>query len=191
MYEPHLIHVNNETKKSWSYVWVKYSDDENNATKRSGHRRASKYSGHTASLPLPAGGYQLNSLLHQILELLQDTLSFQTKSTLVHINFKRIRIVLIFILFMPHIIESTQRKSKCFNFCLFLYSLRCEHHIILFCFSFVWSHIVTQSFLVQLKELKERQRQQNKQKAIKLGLDPEWVLIVCQTSLIEGSHRKF
>ncbi len=25
----------------------------------------------------------------------------------------------------------------------------------------------------QLKELKERQRQQNKQKAIKLGLDPE------------------
>ena len=28
-------------------------------------------------------------------------------------------------------------------------------------------------FPVQLKELKERQRQQNKQKAIKLGLDPE------------------
>ena len=26
---------------------------------------------------------------------------------------------------------------------------------------------------IQLKELKERQRQQNKQKAIKLGLDPE------------------
>jgi hypothetical protein len=26
---------------------------------------------------------------------------------------------------------------------------------------------------LQLKELKERQRQQNKQKAIKLGLDPE------------------
>jgi hypothetical protein len=27
--------------------------------------------------------------------------------------------------------------------------------------------------IIQLKELKERQRQQNKQKAIKLGLDPE------------------
>ena len=30
-----------------------------------------------------------------------------------------------------------------------------------------------QQLVVQLKELKERQRQQNKQKAIKLGLDPE------------------
>ena len=29
------------------------------------------------------------------------------------------------------------------------------------------------NFIFQLKELKERQRQQNKQKAIKLGLDPE------------------
>ena len=29
------------------------------------------------------------------------------------------------------------------------------------------------TIVVQLKELKERQRQQNKQKAIKLGLDPE------------------
>ena len=28
-------------------------------------------------------------------------------------------------------------------------------------------------YLHQLKELRERQRQQNKQKAIKLGLDPE------------------
>ena len=73
-------------------MWVKHSDDESNLTKRSGHRWASKYSGHRATPPLAAGGgyqlntvplytvhaggggYQLNSLPHQILQLLQDTL---------------------------------------------------------------------------------------------------------------------
>ena len=30
-------------------MWVNYSDDENSATKRSGHRWASKYSGHRAT----------------------------------------------------------------------------------------------------------------------------------------------
>ena len=71
-------------------MWVKHSDDESNLTKRSGHRWASKYSGHRAT-PLwqpvvvainsvllytvhGGGGYQLNSLPHQILQLLQDTL---------------------------------------------------------------------------------------------------------------------
>ena len=34
-------------------------------------------------------------------------------------------------------------------------------------------HSVKLIHFLQLKELKERQRQQNKQKAIKLGLDPE------------------
>ena len=42
--------------------------------------------------------------------------------------------------------------------------------------------------IFQLKELKERQRQQNKQKAIKLGLDPEWEISI---KIINHQHCKF
>ena len=46
--------------------------------------------------------------------------------------------------------------------------------IITFCFDKIVVFVLFSfCFPVQLKELKERQRQQNKQKAIKLGLDPE------------------
>ena len=44
-------------------MWVNYSDDENTATKRSGHRWASKYSGHRAT-PLWQPVVAINSTLY-------------------------------------------------------------------------------------------------------------------------------
>ena len=89
-------------------MWVNYSDDENSATKRSGHRWASKYSGHRATPLWQPVVVAINSPLYHCtrwwwLSTQQppppDSLTFARHTFSctrnVHLNSERIRIVLI------------------------------------------------------------------------------------------------